>query len=57
MTEITIAGIAGGLANKQFSSREITETLFKRIEQLDPQLKAFNRVSTERAQKEGDRLR
>lgn len=52
MTEITIAGIAGGLAKKQFSSREITETLFKRIEQLDPQLKAFNRVSTERAQKE-----
>ena len=41
MHQMTLAEIARGLADKKFSSEELTKTLLARIAQLDPQLNSF----------------
>ncbi|WP_137818181.1 MULTISPECIES: Asp-tRNA(Asn)/Glu-tRNA(Gln) amidotransferase subunit GatA [unclassified Pseudomonas] len=41
MHQLTLAEIARGLADKQFSSEELTRNLIARIQQLDPQLNSF----------------
>ena len=41
MHQMTLAEIARGLADKKFSSEELTRTLLARIAQLDPQLNSF----------------
>lgn len=41
MHHMTLAEIARGLADKKFSSEELTKTLLARITQLDPQLNSF----------------
>jgi aspartyl-tRNA(Asn)/glutamyl-tRNA(Gln) amidotransferase subunit A len=41
MHEMTLAEIARGLAEKKFSSEELTRTLLARIAQVDPQLNSF----------------
>ena len=41
MHQLTLAEIARGLADKKFSSEELTKTLLARIAQLDPQLNSF----------------
>ncbi len=49
MHEMTLAEIARGLADKKFSSEELTRTLLARIAQLDPQLNSFISVTEELA--------
>jgi aspartyl-tRNA(Asn)/glutamyl-tRNA(Gln) amidotransferase subunit A len=41
MHELTLAEIARGLADKKFSSEELTRSLLTRIAQLDPQINSF----------------
>ena len=41
MHQTTLAEIARGLADKKFSSEELTKVLLARITQLDPQLNSF----------------
>jgi aspartyl-tRNA(Asn)/glutamyl-tRNA(Gln) amidotransferase subunit A len=41
MHQMTLAEIARGLAEKTFSSEELTRTLLARIAQLDPQINSF----------------
>ena len=41
MHQLTLAEIARGLADKKFSSEELTRVLLARIAQLDPQLNSF----------------
>ncbi|MES2820693.1 MAG: Asp-tRNA(Asn)/Glu-tRNA(Gln) amidotransferase subunit GatA [Pseudomonadota bacterium] len=41
MHQLTLAEIARALADKQFSSEELTRALLTRIQQLDPQLNSF----------------
>ena len=49
MHRLTLAQIARGLAAKDFSSAELTDTLLARIAQLDPQLNSFITVTAEQA--------
>jgi aspartyl-tRNA(Asn)/glutamyl-tRNA(Gln) amidotransferase subunit A len=49
MHQLTLAEIARGLADKQFSSEELTCNLLARIAQLDPQLNSFITVTEELA--------
>jgi aspartyl-tRNA(Asn)/glutamyl-tRNA(Gln) amidotransferase subunit A len=49
MHQLTLAEIAHGLADKQFSSEELTRSLLARIQQLDPQLNSFITVTEELA--------
>ena len=49
MYQLTLAEIARGLAEKQFSSEELTRSLLERIQQLDPQLNSFISVTEELA--------
>ncbi|MBV2134470.1 Asp-tRNA(Asn)/Glu-tRNA(Gln) amidotransferase subunit GatA [Pseudomonas sp. MAP12] len=49
MHRLTLAQIARGLAAKDFSSTELTDTLLARIAQLDPQLNSFITVTAEPA--------
>ncbi|WXL26681.1 Asp-tRNA(Asn)/Glu-tRNA(Gln) amidotransferase subunit GatA [Ectopseudomonas mendocina] len=49
MYQLTLAEIARGLAEKQFSSEELTRNLLQRIQQLDPQLNSFISVTEELA--------
>jgi aspartyl-tRNA(Asn)/glutamyl-tRNA(Gln) amidotransferase subunit A len=49
MYQLTLAEIARGLAEKQFSSEELTRSLLARIQQLDPQLNSFINVTEELA--------
>ncbi|KRW57487.1 Asp-tRNA(Asn)/Glu-tRNA(Gln) amidotransferase subunit GatA [Pseudomonas sp. TTU2014-080ASC] len=49
MYQLTLAEIARGLAEKQFSSEELTRNLLARIQQLDPQLNSFISVTEELA--------
>ncbi len=49
MYQLTLAEIARGLADKQFSSEELTCSLLARIAQLDPQLNSFITVTDELA--------
>ncbi|WP_415754555.1 Asp-tRNA(Asn)/Glu-tRNA(Gln) amidotransferase subunit GatA [Pseudomonas leptonychotis] len=49
MHQLTLAEIARGLADKQFSSEELTRNLLARIAQLDPQLNSFITVTEELA--------
>ncbi|MGH8486747.1 MAG: amidase family protein, partial [Pseudomonas sp.] len=49
MHQLTLAEIARGLADKSFSSEELTRTLLARINQLDPQLNSFISVTEELA--------
>ena len=49
MYQLTLAEIARGLADKQFSSEELTRSLLARIAQLDPQLNSFITVTDELA--------
>ena len=49
MHQLTLAEIARGLADKQFSSEELTRSLLARIQQLDPQLNSFITVTEELA--------
>ena len=49
MHQLTLAEIARGLADKSFSSEELTGTLLARIKQLDPQLNSFISVTDELA--------
>jgi aspartyl-tRNA(Asn)/glutamyl-tRNA(Gln) amidotransferase subunit A len=46
---MTLAEIARGLADKKFSSEELTRTLLARIAQLDPQLNSFITVTEDLA--------
>ena len=41
MHQLTLAEIARGLAEKKFSSEELTKTLLARIARLDPQINSF----------------
>ncbi|MFT3742501.1 MAG: Asp-tRNA(Asn)/Glu-tRNA(Gln) amidotransferase subunit GatA [Gammaproteobacteria bacterium] len=45
----TIAELSQGLANKSWSSVELTQDYLKRIEQLDPKLNSFITVTAEQA--------
>lgn len=45
MYQLTLAEIARGLADKQFSAEELTRSLLARIQQLDPQLNSFITVT------------
>ncbi len=49
MYDKSIAELAAGLAAKKFSSVELTQTLLKRIEQLDQKLNSFITVTPELA--------
>ncbi|PTU76308.1 Asp-tRNA(Asn)/Glu-tRNA(Gln) amidotransferase subunit GatA [Pseudomonas mangrovi] len=49
MHQLTLAEIARGLADKRFSSVELTTALLARIAQLDPQLNSFITVTEEQA--------
>ncbi|WP_417660541.1 Asp-tRNA(Asn)/Glu-tRNA(Gln) amidotransferase subunit GatA [Pseudomonas sp.] len=49
MHPMTLAEIARGLADKTFSSEELTRTLLARIQQLDPQLNSFISVTEDLA--------
>ncbi|HXQ99612.1 MAG TPA: Asp-tRNA(Asn)/Glu-tRNA(Gln) amidotransferase GatCAB subunit A, partial [Pseudomonas sp.] len=49
MHQMTMAEIARGLADKKFSSEELTRTLLGRIAQLDPQLNSFISVTEDLA--------
>ncbi|MEX6502406.1 Asp-tRNA(Asn)/Glu-tRNA(Gln) amidotransferase subunit GatA [Pseudomonas zhanjiangensis] len=49
MHQLTLAEIARGLADKQFSAEELTRSLLARIQQLDPQLNSFISVTEELA--------
>ena len=49
MHQLTLAEIARGLADKQFSAEELTRNLLARIQQLDPQLNSFISVTEELA--------
>ena len=49
MHQLTLAEIARALADKQFSSEELTGSLLNRIGQLDPQLNSFITVTEEQA--------
>jgi aspartyl-tRNA(Asn)/glutamyl-tRNA(Gln) amidotransferase subunit A len=49
MHQFTLAEIARGLADKTFSSEELTRSLLARIQQLDPQLNSFITVTEELA--------
>ncbi|WP_152220641.1 Asp-tRNA(Asn)/Glu-tRNA(Gln) amidotransferase subunit GatA [Pseudomonas sp. SCB32] len=47
--QLTLAEVARGLADKQFSAQELTTALLARIQQLDPQLNSFITVTEELA--------
>ncbi|WP_062388548.1 Asp-tRNA(Asn)/Glu-tRNA(Gln) amidotransferase subunit GatA [Pseudomonas abietaniphila] len=49
MHQMTLAEIARGLADKQFSSEELTRNLLARIAQVDPQLNSFISVTEDLA--------
>ena len=49
MHQLTLAEIARGLADKQFSSEELTRALLARIQRLDPQLNSFISLTEELA--------
>ena len=49
ITAKTVAELSQGLADKQFSSREITEAYLQRIKEIDPIIKAYITVSEEGA--------
>ncbi len=49
MHHMTLAEIARGLADKKFSSEELTKVLLARIAQLDPQLNSFISLTEELA--------
>lgn len=49
MHQMTLAEIARGLADKKFSSEELTRNLLARIAQLDPQLNSFITVTEDLA--------
>ena len=49
MHQLTLAEIARALADKQFSSEELTRSLLARVQQLDPQLNSFISVTEELA--------
>ncbi len=49
MHQLTLAEIARGLADKQFSSEELTRSLIARIQLLDPQLNSFISLTEELA--------
>lgn len=49
MHQMTLAEIARGLADKKFSSEELTRSLLARIAQLDPQLNSFISVTEDLA--------
>lgn len=49
MHHMTLAEIARGLADKKFSSEELTQVLLARIAQLDPQLNSFISLTQELA--------
>ncbi|UTW09942.1 Asp-tRNA(Asn)/Glu-tRNA(Gln) amidotransferase subunit GatA [Pseudomonas benzenivorans] len=49
MHQLTLAEIARGLADKQFSAEELTRDLLARIQRLDPQLNSFISVTEELA--------
>jgi aspartyl-tRNA(Asn)/glutamyl-tRNA(Gln) amidotransferase subunit A len=49
MHQFTLAEIARGLADKTFSSEELTRSLLARIQQLDPQLNSFITVTEDLA--------
>ncbi|MFV3307319.1 Asp-tRNA(Asn)/Glu-tRNA(Gln) amidotransferase subunit GatA [Pseudomonas sp. NY15181] len=47
--QLTLAEVARGLADKQFSAQELATALLARIQQLDPQLNSFITVTPESA--------
>lgn len=47
--QLTLAEVARGLADKQFSAQELATALLARIQQLDPQLNSFISVTEEAA--------
>lgn len=47
--QLTLAEVARGLADKQFSAQELATALLARIQQLDPQLNSFITVTKEGA--------
>ena len=49
MHQLSLAEIARGLAEKSFSSQELTGALLSRIKQLDPQLNSFITVTEQQA--------
>ena len=49
MHDMTLAEIARGLADKKFSSEELTRSLLARIAQVDPQINSFITVTEELA--------
>ena len=49
MHELTLRQIASGLANKDFSATELTQSLLARIQTVDPQLNSFITVTEELA--------
>ncbi|OBY60742.1 aspartyl/glutamyl-tRNA amidotransferase subunit A [Pseudomonas sp. AU12215] len=49
MHQLTLAEVARGLAEKQFSAQELATALLARIQQLDPQLNSFITVTEEGA--------
>src|SRR5690606_5916330 len=51
---LSIRELSEGLANAQFSSRELTEHYLKRITKIDAQVKSYVTVTTELALAEAD---
>ncbi|WP_259643005.1 amidase family protein, partial [Pseudomonas syringae] len=49
MHQMTLAEIARGLAEKKFSSEELTRVLRSRIAQLDPHLNSFTSLTEDLA--------
>jgi len=49
MHHMTLAEIARGLADKKFSSEELTKTLLARIAELDPKVNSFISITEELA--------
>ena len=54
LTELTVHECLSGLRSRQFSSRELTEAYFKRINSLEPDIHAFITLAPERALKNAD---
>ena len=51
---LSIRELTEGLANAQFSSRELTQHYLKRIEKIDAQVKAYVTVTAEQALAQAD---
>ncbi|MBN2405168.1 MAG: Asp-tRNA(Asn)/Glu-tRNA(Gln) amidotransferase subunit GatA [Coriobacteriia bacterium] len=56
LSSLTAADIRDGIAAKEFSAREVADAAFARVEALEPQVRAFNQLTPELAEKAANRI-